>query len=66
MRLTWFHQNTRFLDGIHTYVNSKKDTNNIEMQEFWHTLTIQEERGLQYHKISIVSQQDYYLQSIIK
>ena len=35
------------------------------MQEVWHTLPTQEERGLQQHHIIIGSQQDYSFQSII-
>ena len=63
--LTWYHQNTRCLDGHHTYVTPENDTNTFELQEVRHTLATKEARCLKYNQISIVSQQDYYLQSVI-
>ena len=65
MRLTWYPQNPRYLDGHHTYVTSENDTNIIERKEVWHKLTTQEVRGVQYHQISIGIQKYYYLQYII-
>ena len=47
MRLPWYYQNPRCLDGHHTYVTLENDKNPIEMKEVWYTLTTQEERGLQ-------------------
>ena len=47
MRLPWYHQNSRCLDGNHTYVTSENDTNTIEMKDVWHTLITQEARGFQ-------------------
>ena len=34
------------LSGNHTYVTSENDTNTIEMQDVWNTLTTQEARFL--------------------
>ena len=47
MRLPWYHQNPRCLDGNHTYITSENDTNTIKMKDFRHTLSTQEARGLQ-------------------
>ena len=64
-RLPWYYQNPSCLGGHHAYVTSENDTNTIEIQEVLHKLTTQEARGLQYHQVIIVNQQDYSLQFVI-
>ena len=47
IRLSWYHQNTHYLDGHHSYVTLENDTNTIDIQEVRHTLTTQGAGSLQ-------------------